>query len=331
MNVNKPILGISLGDVAGVGPEIAIKALQSSRVWDVCRPFLIGDGSVVSAYLRQIMPTAKWEPVAHPRDIPSREGIYLLDCRNIDFSQVQVGQVSRACGEAALEYIRRGVELCLHGGMDALVTAPIHKEAVQLAGIDAPGHTEYLARLCGIREVRMLLVVDQLRALHLTTHLSLRKAIEAVKKERIVESIEFAARALQQLKIAGARIAVPGLNPHAGEGGLFGQEEKEEIYPAVEEARRRGFCVSGPIPPDTVFYRMERGEFDLVIALYHDQGHIPLKLKGFDRGVNITVGLPIIRTSVDHGTAFDIAGKLTASPDSLIQALLLAARMAEKQ
>jgi 4-phospho-D-threonate 3-dehydrogenase / 4-phospho-D-erythronate 3-dehydrogenase len=330
MKINKPVLGISLGDVAGVGPEIAIKALMDSKIWEVCRPFLIGDRSVVSTYLRQIMPTAEWEPVTHPRDIPPRQGVYLLDCRNIDFSQVQVGKVSLTCGVAALEYIRRGVELCLQGEMDALVTAPIHKEAVQMAGIDAPGHTEYLARLCGVSEVRMLLVVDQLRALHLTTHLSLKKAIEAVKKDRIVESIEFAARALRQLKIAGARIAVPGLNPHAGEGGLFGQEEKEEIFPAVEEARRRGFFVSGPIPPDTVFYRMERGEFDLVIALYHDQGHIPLKLKGFDRGVNITVGLPIIRTSVDHGTAFDIAGKLTATPDSLIQALLLAARMAEK-
>ncbi len=326
----RPVLGISLGDVAGVGPEVALRALSSDQVWEVSSPFLIGDRSVVEAYLEKILPLAKLELIDHPGELPDRQGIFLLDRHNIDFTKVHVGQVSKECGEAALDYIRTGVELCLRGAMDAIVTAPIHKEAAQLAGIGAPGHTEFLARLCGVEEVRMLLVVGHLRAMHLTTHLSLRKAIEAVKRERILDTIQYAVQALGQLKIKGGRIALPGLNPHAGEAGMFGREEIEEIAPAVEEAVRRGYCVTGPIPPDTVFYRMDRGEFDLVIALYHDQGHIPLKLMGFDRGVNITIGLPIIRTSVDHGTAFDIAGKLQASPDSMIQALLLAARMASK-
>ncbi len=326
----KPLLGISLGDVAGVGPEVAIRALSHDKVWEVSSPFLIGDRSVVEAYLEKISPLAKLELISHPGELPGRRGIFLLDRHNIDFTKVQVGRVSRECGKAALDYIRTGVDLCLQGAMDAIVTAPIHKEAVQQAGIGAPGHTEFLARLCGVQEVRMLLVVDHLRVMHLTTHLSLRRAIEAVKRERILDTIQYAVQALGQLKIKDGRIALAGLNPHAGEGGMFGSEEIEEIIPAVEEAVRRGFCVTGPIPPDTVFYRMDRGEFDLVIALYHDQGHIPLKLMGFERGVNITIGLPIIRTSVDHGTAFDIAGKLLASPDSMIQALLLAARMASK-
>jgi 4-phospho-D-threonate 3-dehydrogenase / 4-phospho-D-erythronate 3-dehydrogenase len=328
MTREKPVLGISLGDVAGVGPEVAIRALSNDKVWEVSSPFLIGDRSVVEAYLERILPLATLELISHPAELPDRRGIFLLDRHNIDFTKVHVGQVSKACGEAALDYIRTGVDLCLRGGMDAIVTAPIHKEAVQQAGIGAPGHTEFLARLCGVQEVRMLLVVDHLRVMHLTTHLSLRQAIEAVKRERILDTIQFAVQALGQLKINGGRIALAGLNPHAGEGGMFGREEIEEIIPAVEEAVQRGWTVAGPIPPDTVFYRMDRGDFDMVIAMYHDQGHIPLKLMGFDRGVNITIGLPIIRTSVDHGTAFDIAGKLLASPASMIQALLLAARMA---
>ena len=325
----KPVLGISLGDVAGVGPEVAIRAVLHDKIWEVSSPFLIGDRSVVET-IGKNFPPRKIGANQPSRRIAWSAGIFLLDRHNIDFAQVQVGQVSKVCGEAAIDYIRTGVDLCLQGAMDAIVTAPIHKEAVRQAGIGAPGHTEFLARLCGVQEVRMLLVVDHLRVMHLTTHLSLREAIEAVKRERILDTIQYAVQALGQLKIKDGRIALAGLNPHAGEGGMFGREEIEEIIPAVEEAVRRGYSVAGPIPPDTVFYRMDRGEFDLVIALYHDQGHIPLKLMGFERGVNITIGLPIIRTSVDHGTAFDIAGKLLASPDSMIQALLLAARMASK-
>jgi 4-hydroxythreonine-4-phosphate dehydrogenase len=253
----------------------------------------------------------------------------LIDLKNICYSSVRPGEVSQECGRAALEFIRTAVTLCLQKKLDAMVTGPIHKEAAQLAGIGAPGHTEFLASLCQIPEARMLLVVNHLRALHLTTHLSLRDALEAVKKNRILDTIQHGLHALRQLHVKNERIAVAGLNPHAGEGGLFGREEIHEIAPAVLEAQRLGLNVSGPIPPDTVFYRMGQGEFDLVIAMYHDQGHIPLKLMGFDRGVNITIGLPFIRTSVDHGTAFDIAGQMKASPESMVKAIELACIMAE--
>jgi 4-phospho-D-threonate 3-dehydrogenase / 4-phospho-D-erythronate 3-dehydrogenase len=254
--------------------------------------------------------------------------IQILDLKNIIFSQVPLGKISAGCGKAALDYIRTGVALCLNQKLDALVTGPIHKEAAQMAGMNAPGHTEFLATLCGVTEVRMLLVVNHLRAMHITTHLSLRQALEYVKKDRIVETIRYGADALKWLHTARQRIAVAGLNPHAGESGMFGREEIDEVAPAVRTACTEGYDVVGPVPPDTVFHRMNLGEFDLVIALYHDQGHIPLKLMGFDTGVNITIGLPIIRTSVDHGTAFDIAGTLRANPESMIKAIELACVMA---
>ena len=211
----------------------------------------------------------------------------------------------------------------------AIVTGPIHKKAAQLAGLQEPGHTEFLASLCKVEEVRMLLVVNHLRAMHITTHLSLRRALEAVKQERIVDTIHYGVEALKQLRSDHPRIAVAGLNPHAGENGMFGNEETDEVAPAVRQAQSEGLDVAGPISPDTVFHRMNRGEFDLVVALYHDQGHIPLKLIGFDSGVNVTIGLPIVRTSVDHGTAFDIAGQLKANPESMIKAIELAWVMAE--
>jgi len=325
-----PRIGITLGDVAGIGPEVAVKAVTSPRVWQRCTPILIGESSVIGHYAHQLAPGWKLrligdlaQAVPGPREIP------LVDLKNIQFSTTLLGQVSRKCGLAALEFIRRAVDLCLQGGLDAMVTGPIHKEAAQLAGIGVPGHTEYLAALCRVSEVRMLLVVNHLRAMHLTTHLSLCEALKAVKKQRILETIRYGANALEQLQLTNGRIAVAALNPHAGEGGLFGTEEVEEIAPAIREAQQMGLNVSGPVPPDTVFYRMDRREFDLVVAMYHDQGHIPLKLIGFDRGVNITIGLPIVRTSVDHGTAFDIAGKMTASPDSMIQAIELASVMVQ--
>ena len=326
----RPRIGITLGDVAGIGPEVAVKAVISPLVWQCCTPILIGESSVVSYYAHHLAQGRELkliedpsEPVFEPQEIP------LVDLKNLNFSKSLLGHVSRECGQAGLEFIRRAVDLCLRKRLDAVVTGPIHKEAAQMAGIGVPGHTEFLALLCRVSEVRMLLVVNHLRAMHITTHLSLSSALKFVKKQRILETIRYAVKALEQLQVPKGRIALAGLNPHAGEGGLFGDEEIREIAPAVQEAQQLGLNVCGPVPPDTVFYRMNRGEFDLVIAMYHDQGHIPLKLIGFDRGVNITIGLPIIRTSVDHGTAFDIAGKLIASPDSMIQAIELASVMVQ--
>jgi len=328
MLVEKPRIGISLGDVAGVGPEVAVKALLDPAVVSRCIPILIGEQSVVRHYADQLAPARRLRTLANPSQATTDTGdLQILDLKNIEFAKVRLGEVDLACGKAALDYIRAGVNLCLNKELDALVTGPIHKEAAQLAGINAPGHTEFLAALCGVPEVRMLLVVDHLRAMHISTHLSLRQALDCVTKERILETIHYGVGALRQLHIENGRIGVAGLNPHAGEGGLFGDEEVEEVAPAVCEARAQGVNVSGPVPPDTIFHRMNRREFDLVIALYHDQGHIPLKLMGFDSGVNITIGLPIIRTSVDHGTAFDIAGKLKANPESMIKAIELACVM----
>lgn len=328
---SKPRIGITLGDVAGVGPEVAVKAVLTPAVTARCVPILIGDLSVVRYYAERLAPTRTLRAIDRPAAVKTEASdLQVLDLKNIEFSSVRVGQVDVASGRAALEYIRTGVDLCLAKELDALVTGPIHKEAAQQAGINAPGHTEYLAALCGVSEVRMLLVVGHLRALHISTHLSLREALDCVTQERILKTIRYGVAALKQLRIGKGRIGVAGLNPHAGEGGLFGREEIEEVAPAVAAAQSEGLDVTGPIPPDTIFHRMNRREFDLVVALYHDQGHIPLKLMGFDSGVNVTIGLPMIRTSVDHGTAFDIAGQLTANPESMVNAIELACVMSSE-
>jgi len=328
--MEKSRIGITLGDVAGVGPEVAIKALMNASIEARCSPVLIGELSVVKHYADRLAPHMQIRVLKDAAEItPDPRALSLIDLKNISFPKVRIGQISPDCGRAALDYIRTAVDLCLAKKIDAIVTGPIHKEAAQLAGLKEPGHTEFLAALCKVEEVRMLLVVNHLRAMHITTHLSLRRALDAVKKERIVDTIHYAVRALNQLRIEHPRIAVAGLNPHAGENSMFGSEEAEEVAPAVRHAQSEGFNVAGPISPDTVFHRMNHGEFDLVVALYHDQGHIPLKLIGFDSGVNVTIGLPIIRTSVDHGTAFDIAGQLKANPESMIKAIELACVMAE--
>jgi 4-phospho-D-threonate 3-dehydrogenase / 4-phospho-D-erythronate 3-dehydrogenase len=329
MNANKPKIGITLGDIAGIGPEVAVKAFLEPSIEERAIPILIGEFSVVEHYVNRLVPGRKIKVLADPgRATSDSRLIQVFDLKNINFSSVQLGKVDKQCGRAALDFIRAAVELSLQRKINAVVTGPIHKEAAQMAGIGAPGHTEYLAALCKVPEVRMLLVVNHLRAMHITTHMSLRQALEAVKKDRILSTIHYGVKALKQLGIESGRIAVAGLNPHAGEGGMFGNEEVNEIAPAVKEAQNKGLLVVGPISPDTVFHRMNSGEFDLVIALYHDQGHIPLKLIGFDSGVNVTIGLPIVRTSVDHGTAFDIAGKLKANPESMIKAIELACLMA---
>ncbi|MGB9879247.1 MAG: 4-hydroxythreonine-4-phosphate dehydrogenase PdxA, partial [Anaerolineae bacterium] len=251
-----------------------------------------------------------------------------IDLQNIDVSRLEYGKVDPMTGQAAYECVVKAVELALAGEIAAIVTSALHKEALNLAGHHFAGHTELLAHLCGVKNVTMLLVAGDFRVSHVSTHVPLREAISWVKRERILEVTQLTHQALQKLGIAQPRLAVAGLNPHAGEGGLFGDEEEREIRPAVEAAQAQGIDVSGPIPPDTVFYRMKEGQFDAVVAMYHDQGHIPVKVLAFERGVNVTLGLPIIRTSVDHGTAFDKAGKGTAKPDSMIEALKLAARMA---
>ncbi len=252
----------------------------------------------------------------------------MLDLHNAAPEDCPWGAVSAASGRAAVEYVLRGADLALAGAVEGIVTAPLNKEAMMLAGFHWAGHTELLADRTGSGNVTMMLTGNGLRVVHVSTHVSLSEAIRRVTHKRVREVVELAYQALRGLGIATPRIAVAGLNPHAGEGGMFGDEDLEIIAPAVAAERESGRDVTGPLPPDTIFWRARRGEFDAVVAMYHDQGHIPMKLMGFDEGVNISIGLPIIRTSVDHGTAFDIAGRGIARHASMVEALRVATQMA---
>ncbi|HKF18264.1 MAG TPA: 4-hydroxythreonine-4-phosphate dehydrogenase PdxA [Candidatus Dormibacteraeota bacterium] len=309
-----PSLIISAGDPAGVGPEVTVKALAQPHVRDLAEIAVAGDPADLHRTAEQL-------------GLPTPETIEPAG----DAGRVRSGQLSTHGGAAAVAAVRRAVELIQAGCYDALVTAPINKEALKLAGFDWPGHTEMLAELTGTGEVRMLLVTDRLKVVHVTTHRSLKSAIEAATRTRIVRTIELGYQGIRRLGFERPRIAVAGINPHAGESGLFGDEEEREIAPAVAEARAEGIEASGPWPPDTLFWRASSGEFDLVVAMYHDQGHIPVKLGGFDEGVNVTLGLPFPRASVDHGTAFDIAGKGVARWASMAAAIGVAAQLAVKR
>jgi 4-hydroxythreonine-4-phosphate dehydrogenase len=285
-----------------------VKALAQPEVRELAELVVAGD-------------PAQLEQVARDLGLPAPPRIEPAG----DARGVQPGRLSAAGGHAAVAAVRRAVELIQAGAASALVTGPINKEALRLAGYPWPGHTEMLADFCGVPEVRMLLVTDRLRVCHVTTHRSLRSAIEAATRDRVLETIRMTQAGGRRLGFASPRIAVAGLNPHAGEGGLFGDEEIREIAPAVEDARQEGIDASGPWPADTLFWRASEGEFDFVVAMYHDQGHVPVKLGGFDEGVNVTLGLPFLRTSVDHGTAFDIAGQGRARWQSMAAAIRVAA------
>jgi 4-hydroxythreonine-4-phosphate dehydrogenase len=302
---------VSAGDPAGIGPEVTVKALGRPEVAEQAEVAVAGDPAQLARVAAQLglPPPPRVEPAG-------------------DAAGVRPGELSAAGGRAAVAAIRRAVELIQAGEYDALVTAPINKEALRLGGFHWPGHTEMLAELTGTQDVRMLLVTERLKVVHVSTHRSLRSAIEAATRDRVLRTIELAAEGGRRLGYARPRLAVAGLNPHAGEGGLFGDEETKEIEPAVEAAKSAGVAASGPWPPDTVFWRAVQGEFDLVVAMYHDQGHIPVKLSGFDEGVNVTLGLPFPRASVDHGTAFDIAGRGVARWQSMAAAVGVAARLA---
>lgn len=326
----RPILAITMGDPAGIGPEIAIKALQHGDVYRRCRPVVIGDARILSRAAAAIGVTPRYDRVAQPSAGRYEPGwITLLDLANADPEACPIGQISAPAGQAAVEYVFRACDLAMAGDVEAVVTAPLNKAAINLAGFHYAGHTELLTERTGADKVSMLLVGPKLRVVHVSTHVSLEEAVRRVTTARVSEVIDLADRSCRALGIAQPRIALAGLNPHAGEGGLFGDQEAREIAPAAQAARARGLNVSDPQPPDTVFLRAVQGEFDIVVAMYHDQGHIPMKLLAFDDGVNVSMGLPIIRTSVDHGTAFDIAGTGKAKADSLRAAIDVAVQMVE--
>lgn len=325
---NKPIIGITMGDAAGVGPEIIVMALLHGRVQNICKPVVIGDTGTIKEALQITNRTAKVRKIRKVGQAYFKEElIEVIDLDNLDSQLIEKGKISSLAGKAAFEYLQSAVRMALVKDIEAIITAPLNKEALNKAGYHYPGHTEILAELCGVSDVCMMLVVDNLRVAHVSWHISLRKACDFLNKERILTTLKLSVEAVQKMGIRKPHVAVAGLNPHAGENGLLGKEEIMYIIPAIKEALFKGIDVVGPIPPDTLFYRAKQREFDLVIAMYHDQGHIPLKMLGFFEGVNVTLGLPIIRTSVAHGTAFDRAGKGTASPESLIKAIELAVRL----
>ncbi len=327
----RPILAITMGDVNGIGPEILAKALADDAVWETCRPCVIGSAGVLEK-AREFAPgcpppQALTELVEIP---PVRARVPVLDA-GYPAPKVHPGSLDAQAGRCAVEWVKCAVRLAMSGRVDAVVTCPINKEGIHRAGFAYAGHTELIAEMTSSPDYRMCLFAGRLRIVHITSHMALRAAIDGVKSDRIAASIRIGCEGLRKLGIGNPKIAVAGLNPHAGEAGAFGVEELNEIIPAIEQCRSQGIDCSGPYPADTIFRRAWQGEFDLVIAMYHDQGHSPAKLVAMDEGVNVTLGIPIIRTSVDHGTAYDIAWKGVAREDSLRAAIDLAARFAREK
>ena len=323
-----------MGDPASIGPEITVKALADQSIYEACRPIVVGDACVLEAALKIAgHEEMKVRAVKDVRDAVFTHGtIDVLDMGLVSMDELVRGQVSAMCGDAAFRYVEKVIELAMDGQVDATVTNAFNKEAVNLAGHHYSGHTESYADLTGTKNYTMMLAHENIRVVHVSTHVSLREACDRVKKERVLEVIRIAYQACRDLGLEQPRIGVAGLNPHSGENGLFGREEMGEIIPAIEAANAEGIHAEGPIPPDTIFSKARGGWYDMVVAMYHDQGHIPLKVIGFVynqeqqkwdavAGVNITLGLPIVRASVDHGTAFDQAGLGIANELSLINAI----------
>jgi 4-hydroxythreonine-4-phosphate dehydrogenase len=307
-----PVVAITLGDPAGIGPEIVLKSIARPEVRAACRPVVVGSANVLAEVARRLGLT----PAPEIEDIP------------MALSDFEPGKESAAAGRAAVLAVKRAVAMVQGGTAGAIATAPLNKAAMFSAGFTYPGHTELLAELANVKDYTMMLAAGKLRVVHTSTHVSLSEAIRRVTRPRVGTVIRIAHETLQRMGIASPRVAVAGLNPHAGEGGLFGTEEIEHIAPAIADARAAGIDASGPWPGDTVFFRCARGDFDVVVAQYHDQGHVAVKQAGFEHGVNITAGLPFFRVSVDHGTAFDLAWQGKASDRSMTEAILLAAELA---
>ncbi len=318
-------IAVTMGDPAGIGPEIVVKTFADPRLTE---PILVvGDAGLLRRTAANLSLPLDIQPIADPEAARPGPGVVPVISLTDLPVDLPLGQVSAVAGRAAHDYVERAIHLALARRVRAIATAPLNKDAFKAAGIPYPGHTEMLADLSGTTDFAMMLANDELRTILVTIHVSLREAIELITFERVLKTIRLAGRATAGLGVPRPRIAVAGLNPHAGENGLFGDEEIEIILPAIQQAQREGLDASGPYPPDTIFMRARRGEFDIVVALYHDQGLIPVKYLGVENGVNVTVGLPFVRTSVDHGTAFDIAGRGVADHASLLKAIEQAARL----
>ena len=320
-----------MGDAAGVGPEVIMKALAHRELFAIARPLVVGDAKRLAAAGRIVGSSLVVSVITEPEDARFEPGT--VDC--IDLALVPpdtpFGQLSAACGEGAYRFVERAVALALAGKVDAICTAPLNKEALNAAGHRYPGHTEILAEMTGTPEVSLMLLAPGMRVIHVTTHIGLVDAVERIDASLVERTIARGRELVRRAGIEEPRIAVCGINPHAGEAGLFGRgEEATKIGPAIRACVARGWKVAGPLPADTVFYRARKGDFDLIVAMYHDQGHGPVKAVAFETGVNVTAGLPVLRTSVDHGTAFDIAGTGKADESSMLEALRQAAMLAPR-
>lgn len=321
-----------MGDAAGVGPEIILKSFEHDVVHETSRSFVIGDASILERAQQYTGSTKAIRRIASPEEARfERDSIDCLDLGLLT-AELPLGEVSAQAGDAAFQYLAKAIELANVAEIDAICTAPLNKEALQKGGHMYPGHTEILADLTGTKDYSMMLSAPNLKVIHVTTHVGIVDAIQMITPERVLHVIQLAHDTLKKAGTENPKIAVCGINPHAGENGLFGYgEEEEKVIPAVQQAQQAGIDVQGPLPADTLFFRTVRGDFDIVVAMYHDQGHAPVKVLGLEAGVNITVGLPIIRTSVDHGTAFDIAGTGIADENSLVEALRQAVELAPKR
>lgn len=327
--MEKPIIAVTMGDPAGIGPEIVAKSIADKATFDVARCIVIGDKKVMEKAIEIVGADLKVNVVDSPADGDYSYGVLnMIDLDNIDMSRFEYGKINAMCGQAAFDYIKKSIEITMDKQADAVATTPINKESLHAAEVDFIGHTEIFGALTGTADPLTMFETNGLRVFFLTRHKSLRDMLDDIKKDRIIDYVERCTDALIRLGVKEGTMAVAGLNPHSGEHGLFGWEEVKEIAPAVEELKERGFNVAGPVPADSVFHQAAQGRFNSVLSLYHDQGHIATKTLDFDRTISITNGMPILRTSVDHGTAFDIAGKGIAGAVSMEEAIRLAAKYA---
>ena len=328
---SRPIIVITMGDPCGIGPEVVAKALASEDVHKNSLPLVIGSAAVLQDAIRATGVSLSGRVVRSPEDALGEVGVVnILDQENLVPGSVALGEVSAVAGKASMEWVLTAAELAQSGQVQAIVTAPINKEASALAGYKDVGHMEVFQRLSGAKDVATMLMSGPLRVVHMTTHKTLRRAPDFVTRENVIAKLELTHSYFRQWGFEKPRIGVAALNPHASDGGLLGTEEEEHISPAIEEARSRGIEVWGPVPADTIFHQAIKGMYDVVIAMYHDQGHIPIKVYGFEKSISVNLGLPFIRTSVDHGTAFDIAGKGIADDQSMREAIRVAVSLASR-
>lgn len=327
--MQKSFIAVPIGDPAGVGPEIVAKSAASKEVSEVANCVIVGNREVMENAIKITGEDLKINVIEEVEEGDYREGILnLIHIDNMDMSQFAFGKVSGMCGKAAYDYIEKSIELANNGKVDAVATTPINKESLRAGGIDFIGHTEIFGALTHTEDPLTMFETNGLRVFFLTRHVSLREMLDMIKKDRIIDYVKRCTEALEKLGVTDGVMAIAGLNPHSGEHGLFGWEEVEEIAPAVEELKKQGYRVEGPIGADSVFHQAAQGKYNSVLSLYHDQGHIATKTLDFEKTIAITNGMPILRTSVDHGTAFDIAGKGVVSAVSMIEAILLAAKYA---